>query len=213
MAPKPSGSGVAMKGKDAEASGSPQLPNSDGDGDDDNRKGPSEKAQVASEMAADIAALRAIVLAAAKHFNVNISPEDQGSAKTSVNFDAVKPKEGCYDEEITVKHQIAQVPTEGLFKSEAWKFLELDPPTTRDLKTATPTLRPRGLVSSTTCVPIFAWVINGPPSDLPNFEQYGYTADGYISDTVSKYHSDLDGTVLESVVITDLLPEAKSEQS
>jgi hypothetical protein len=197
-----------MKDKDPEVSGSPQLPNGDGD----NRKGPSEKAQVASEMAADIAALRAIVLAAAKHFNVNISPEDEGSAKTSVNFDAVKPKEGCYDEEITVKRQIAQVPTEEMFKSEAWKFLELDPPTTRDLKTVTSGLASMGLASSTTCtcVPIVAWVFNGRFS--PDFGQYGYTADGYISDTVC-YIGLTDGTFLESVVITDLLPEAKSEQS
>lgn len=154
----------------------------DGSGDSDCQRSPSGNApsqtDTVSEMAADIAALRAIVVAAARHFNVDMSAQGDGPVAPAkdgnIDFDAVKPKEGCYDEEITVRCQVNQLPTEKMFGSNWWGFLNLKRPRTGDISSPAPWIRELPWPA----VPVFAWRINRSIS--ADFVEFGYTADGDI---------------------------------
>lgn len=73
---------------------------------------------VETKMAADIAELRSIVLAAAKHFKVDFPNEKDGKRPNSPDRDFLDnnlflfPSDEGYDEETTIRHLMHLVPTE-----------------------------------------------------------------------------------------------------
>ena len=58
------------------------------------------------------------VEAAAKHFNIAVdnSPKSEAMPKANRGFDSVKPKEGCYNEDVTVNLRSARLSTNDMWK-------------------------------------------------------------------------------------------------
>jgi hypothetical protein len=68
-------------------------------------------------MAADVAALRSILFAAAKHFNVQVNPDLQPPSQVDVDFGSIKPRDDSYDEEATIKRQIALIHSKSMLNN------------------------------------------------------------------------------------------------
>lgn len=132
-------------------------------------------------MAADIAELRAIMTAAAKHFKIEL-PRPDGEPPPSqarVNLESIKLTDQGYDEEATIRQQMALLPTEATLQSiSIWDEWPLGEPSWDRAK---PVFRsgqsrrwpelPNGFQ------PIIEWWLHDCIST--DVAEFGYTADGY----------------------------------
>lgn len=137
-------------------------------------------AAVQQGMAADIAELRAIVMAAAKHFKIEMDGHDGEPIlpQASVDLESIKPTDEGYDQETTLRRQIAVRPTEATLKSisdwNKWPRALRNP----EFETAKLALKPHQFPRSTKGLqPIMEWALYGPLST--DVAEFGYTADGY----------------------------------
>jgi hypothetical protein len=135
-------------------------------------------------MAADIAELRAIMMAAAKHFKIDMPRPDSEpvSSQAGVDFECIKPSDEGYDEETTIQRQIAFLPSDDTLRSKThWKQnLGLESPAARA------DIRPRSWSGSARGLqPIMDWSLSGhdPTSKYDpiskDVTEFGYTTDGY----------------------------------
>lgn len=139
--------------------------------------------ELVAEMATDIAELRTIVLAAAKHFRVDVDdprPEwtpvfhDTLGSRAKVDLESVRPRDEGYDEEATISRLIARLPGEdGIASSISWdRSLGLDP---GKLKAK---VWPRNWTADANGLqPIVEWELDDSISR--HVQEFGYTADGY----------------------------------
>ena len=127
-------------------------------------------------MAADIAELRALVMAAAKHFNIEVpsNKERPSTEQDDVDFESIKPRNADYDEETTIKRHISFLPHESMLNGVAdWNYLfRMDAPAVK------PNIPPRNLSESTEGLQVvLEWPLT--PSLSSEVIEFGYTADGY----------------------------------
>ncbi len=130
-----------------------------------------------AKMAADIAELRSIVLAAAKHFNVDL-PSDKESpprppwpsrtalAKLTHNM-------GKYDEDATVRHRVLLAPAESMLGASQWESVfGFESPRARVA------IGPRddGFLDTEGTHTLAQWQLN--PLVSKCLSEYGYTANG-----------------------------------
>jgi hypothetical protein len=125
-------------------------------------------------MAADISALRSILFAAAKHFNVQVNPDLQAPSQGDVDFSSIKPGDDSYDEEATIKRQIALLPSKSMLASEAFwtRYFKIFPPSVEV------DIRPRNWSESTEGLQVLIqW---GLPLTTPvETIGFGYDSNGY----------------------------------
>jgi hypothetical protein len=129
-------------------------------------------------MAADIAELRAIMMAAVKHFKIEMPrPESEPlTSQTTIDFGSIKPTDERYDEEITVSRHFALLPTEDtLLSISSWDKWPLDKPSWERVKLVSQSQSwqdlPEGLQ------PIMEWWLHDRIS--ADVGEFGYTTDGY----------------------------------
>jgi hypothetical protein len=92
---------------------------------------------IQAQMAADIAELRTIMMAAVKHFKIEMPrPESEPlTSQTTIDFGSIKPTDERYDEEVTVSRHFALLPTEDtLLSISSWDKWPLDRPSWERVK-------------------------------------------------------------------------------
>jgi hypothetical protein len=137
-------------------------------------------------MAADIAELRTLVMAAAKHFNIETpsTKERPSTQQDDVDFESIKPKNESYDEETTIKRHIAFLPHESMLNGTAdWKYLfEMDAPAVKA------NIWPRNWSEATEGLQVVLEWSLPRQSDISNkITEFGYTADGYPCDLSNSF--------------------------
>ena len=132
-----------------------------------------------AKMAADIAELRSIVLAAAKHFKVDIPsdtpdiPSRPSSPDSAFRHDLARMLADIYDEDATVRHRVFLAPTGAMLGASQWRFIfGLEPPRSR-VTIGPHSSRPLDSEGEHT---LAEWQLN--PLMSKNVHEYGYTADG-----------------------------------
>jgi hypothetical protein len=125
-------------------------------------------------MAADVAALRSILFAAAKHFNVQVNPDLQPPSQVDVDFGSIKPRDDSYDEEATIKRQIALIPSKSMLNNVIqWARSYGNSPLRVEAD-----IRPRNWSESTEGLQVLLeWSL--PHTTSADVSGFGYDADGY----------------------------------
>jgi len=143
---------------------------------DENRD--SSAAKRDAKMAADIAELRSIVLAAAKHFKVElpsdkIAPPRPPRPSSQALSELARTLAEGYDEEVTVRHRVSLAPAESMLGANQWESIfGLKSPAPR--VTITP---PSDAPLDTKGIHTLAeWQVS--PLTAQHLYEYGYTADG-----------------------------------
>jgi hypothetical protein len=152
--------------------------------EDDGSGNAAASSAIQAQMAADVAELRAIMMAAAKHFKIDMPRPDSKPvpSQPSVDLESIQPRDESYDEETTIQRHIAFLPSDDTLRSKThWKQrLGLESPAARAY------IRPRNWsVSASGLHPIMDWSLSGHESATKydsiskNVTEFGYTMDGH----------------------------------